>query len=497
MMKKLILLLAMYFTINSITFSQITNTFPLNDSVGIGTTTPTELLSVAGHISFDTYQRLGEKGGIFLGGGALVFSTGLFNVAIGGDALHYNTSGHGNIAIGGDALRNNTIGYENSAVGNVCMFNNTKGNNNTSYGSSALYFNSIGNDNTAVGNGSLGDNTKGNSNVAVGIYAAAFNIKGSYNTAIGSQSYFSNTKGMNNTACGANALFFPTHGSDNTAVGYQADFTGNFTNSTVIGANASVDANNKVRIGNSSILSNGGQVEWTAYSDARIKTRIKENVPGLEFINLLQPVTYHFDVDKQNTLLGKKNMEKTEGMYDIEKIQWSGFLAQDVEAAAKKIKYDFSGVDNSGEIMGLRYAVFVVPLVKAVQELSQQNDEMQQEIDDLKNQIENKPISTSSNTNAGFAELKISDENTSVLGQNIPNPFNASTLIPFRIPKNCSDASIMILNAAEGKVITVIPITCSETHISIDAGTLASGTYTYSLIVDGKIIATKQMVIAK
>jgi hypothetical protein len=65
-----------------------------------------------------------------------------------------------------------------------------------------------------------------------------------------------------------------------------------------------VDASNKVRIGNASVSSNGGQVSWTAYSDARIKTKVKENVPGLEFINLLKPVTYHFDVDKQNEIMG-------------------------------------------------------------------------------------------------------------------------------------------------------------------------------------------------
>jgi hypothetical protein len=57
-------------------------------------------------------------------------------------------------------------------------------------------------------------------------------------------------------------------------------------------------------------------------------------------------------------------MKKVEGMYDIEKITFTGFLAQDVETAAKKINYDFSGLDKSGEILGLRYAEFVVPLVK-------------------------------------------------------------------------------------------------------------------------------------
>jgi hypothetical protein len=135
------------------------------------------------------------------------------------------------------------------------------------------------------------------------------------------------------TVFGANAMINNTTGSSNSAFG-----TG------VLSQNLSGIGNsgfNKVRIGNASVSSNGGQVSWTAYSDARIKTKVKENVPGLEFINLLKPVTYHFDVDKQNEIMGVTNNEKVEGMYDIEKITFTGFLAQDVETAAKKINYDF------------------------------------------------------------------------------------------------------------------------------------------------------------
>ena len=58
--------------------------------------------------------------------------------------------------------------------------------------------------------------------------------------------------------------------------------------------------------------------------------------------------------------------------YEKENIVYSGFLAQEVEATAKHLGYDFSGVDkpkNDKDFYGLRYAEFVVPLVKAVQEM--------------------------------------------------------------------------------------------------------------------------------
>jgi trimeric autotransporter adhesin len=64
--------------------------------------------------------------------------------------------------------------------------------------------------------------------------------------------------------------------------------------------------------------------------------------------------------------LRKKDSEALKG-----KMLQTGFIAQEVEVAAKSVGFDFSGVDapkNENDFYGLRYAEFVVPLVKAVQE---------------------------------------------------------------------------------------------------------------------------------
>ena len=69
----------------------------------------------------------------------------------------------------------------------------------------------------------------------------------------------------------------------------------------------------------------------------------------------------------------------------------TGFIAQEVEAAAKKHKYNFSGVDkpdNKDGLFGLRYSEFVVPLVKAVQQLSKQIDELKLRIDKVEAMLE-------------------------------------------------------------------------------------------------------------
>lgn len=95
-------------------------------------------------------------------------------------------------------------------------------------------------------------------------------------------------------------------------------------------------------------------------------------MPGLDFIKKLNPVTYHLDMDaiarlmKTPEELRKKDSEDLKGA-----LLQTGFIAQEVEQAAKETGFDFSGVDapkNDTDFYGLRYAEFVVPLVKAVQE---------------------------------------------------------------------------------------------------------------------------------
>lgn len=50
---------------------------------------------------------------------------------------------------------------------------------------------------------------------------------------------------------------------------------------------------------------------------------------------------------------------------------------------------------------------------------------------------------------------------------------------------------------ALGEVASVIPVSCNEDHLSVDAGILSSGTYSYTLYVDGKLIDTKEMILTK
>jgi hypothetical protein len=356
--------------------------------------------------------------------------TGIQNTANGVFALFSNYNGYNNTANGMSTLYSNTTGYDNTANGAYALVSNTIGHDNTANGAAALYRNTTGDFNTASGKDALYQNTTGGYNTANGVSALQANTTGTDNTASGYAALYSNSTGSHNTAIGGQTLNLTTASEYNTAVGWGAGSYGydNGWNNVFLGANTRVNGNgyynviaigqdvtctesSQVRVGNTATSSIGGQVGWTTLSDVRMKTNVQENVKGLEFIKLLHPVTYNLDAGKIDAWLKKNLPEKNKNIStrvnqvmqkarnEKSKIRYSGFLAQDVEKAARQIGYDFSGVDapkNDNGLYGLRYAEFVVPLVKAVQELNvkfekteEENEELKRENESIKQQNEN------------------------------------------------------------------------------------------------------------
>ncbi len=360
-------------------------------------------------------------------------TTGNHNTGVGAYALLSNTIASGNTATGFQSLMNNLGGTLNTANGAFSLFTNRSGGNNTAMGYRSLYFNT-GNNNTAVGTHSLASNTTGTGNTAQGADALKSNTTGSRNTAVGSGALFSITLGNENTAVGDAALFNVTinnantaigHaallkniGNSNTAVGYLAmvsmfngisntglgartDVTnGSFSNATAVGYEAIVNASNKVRIGNAAVTVIEGQVPFTTPSDGRFKFGVQEDVRGLDFIMQLRPVTYQFDVKKFDADLGVAADQMGSGYNEALQLRRSGFIAQEVEQAALKTGYNFSGLikpKDPKEHYSLSYDAFVVPLVKAMQEQQQTIDEQNKKIAELQQQLDEiKKLLTSS-----------------------------------------------------------------------------------------------------
>jgi hypothetical protein len=493
----------------------------------IGTTDAQPLIfrinnTKAGYIDYST-------GAVGLGYLSLNSNTATGNTALGYEAGYSNTSGSNNTALGNSALFANSTGIQNTATGTFALFSSTTGSNNVANGFDALESNTTASNNTAVGTLALHASNAGN-NTAVGYQSLYSNSGGGDNTAVGYESLYSNSNGNNNTAVGEYALSNNTAGSSLTAVGEGANVSGGgHLFSSAFGESSIITADYQVAIGSNYIQSIGGYANWTNLSDGRVKKNIKQNVPGLEFINKLQPITYNLDLDVADQIVQRPAMRDREGKIiqpSVQQLQarqtkqqivYSGFVAQDVEKAAKKLNYDFSGVDaakNEHDLYGLRYSDFVVPLVKAVQELSRKNDslnlkmtqfenlkiEQDEKIVDLQRQIDELKAMVTPGSTSNIKPLAKSGGQTpnnmeASLQQNIPNPFNQSSIIRFFVPASAGDVSLVVTDASGKKVKQFDDLSKGSGSVSIEANALSSGSYLYSLIVDGKTIATKQMIL--
>lgn len=494
-------------------------------NVGIGTTTPGAKLEVAGNIKITggspgagkvltsdvnglaSWTTVASSGAwTTTGNSGTVDGTNFIGTT---DDIPFNIRVNNQKAGRIDRyLQNTFLGYH---TGNA----NTTGLANSAFGYSALSSNTTGAGNNAFGSGALTDNTTGGQNTATGSSALSDNTTGNYNTASGYQALYRNTTGNYNTAVGWGALGQTTTGSYNTAIGYNAYPTAyTYSNTISIGQNSQqVGTTNSIVLGNSSNDYFWCQVNVTVGSDKRIKDDIKEDVPGLAFIGKLRPVTYRYNVHRENEILGVENDGNWDGKYNIEKKTMTGFIAQEVEQAANQIGYNFSGVDkpkNDKGIYGLRYAEFVVPLVKAVQEQQQMidslkaeavnqnaiNKSLQQQIDNL---ISNNSNHSNSINNGNTVNIKVNlnDKNVVVLEQNIPNPFAEQTIINYNLPDDFARAQIIFLDQS-GKLIKAVDLTEKGRGIlNVFASDLTNGIYTYSLIVDGQTMETKKMIKTK
>jgi len=351
-----------------------------------------------------------DNGTVSIGAGAFSGNnnTSPFLTAIGAGALHNNITnpntaigGYANTAVGQFSLFANTTGENNTALGSEALRATTTGKFNTAVGSLAMQYNTTGFNNTSLGYVSLSNNLTGSGNTALGAGALLLN-EGDENTVVGSSAMLGVPhSGSFNTVLGAQALRNPIGGNSNTAIGYKADLSNSnaavtLSNATAIGSNALVDASNKIRLGDGNVTVVESNGVFNTVSDGRFKYNIKEDVKGLDFIMQLRPVTYQFDAKKQEDFTkgiisaAQLNSHAIPAAYNENNgIKRTGFIAQEVEAAAQKTGYDFDGVKmpaTDKQYYSLSYASFVVPLVKAMQEqqhvidtLKKQNELLQQQ----------------------------------------------------------------------------------------------------------------------
>lgn len=472
------------FTVTNTSSQWISNsssTFCNSGNVGIGTDNPTAKFEVSGGDA--------KINGISIGRGNSSIES---NIAAGQQALYNNISGFSNTVYGNQAMFSNSDGYDNSAIGENALYSNANGIQNTAVGNGTLYYNVSGYGNTATGNGALLNN---------GAVPNPFSApEASYNSANGFFSLFYNTTGSYNAGFGTATLNSNTTGSYNTAMGAFSDVAEEkLDNATAVGANTLVNSSNKIRLGdvNVSIVESAAG-SWTT-SDGRFKTNIREEVPGLSFIKRLRPVLYNFDAAAFDDFLSqhlpdsikakrKAAMKKLNALSRANQIVQTGFIAQEVAEAAKEAKYDFNGVhvpESNTDNYSLSYEKMVVPLVKAVQELAAQNEELRKEIEKLKAMAQDK------------ASGPVVTVSSATLSQNTPNPANSNTVIKYSLPANIQSAQLIITGERGEKLKEIILNKETSGAVNINTANMNPGTYQCALYVNGSLVAVKQMLVAR
>ncbi len=437
----------------------------------------------------------GGSSSIYCGiGSAMSLAGGTDNAFFGYRSGQLTTTGNSNCFMGSYSGMLNALGNENVYVGLFSGFqadasgntfvgaytgqNTTTGGENVFVGRNAGLSNGIESVNTYVGY-SAGENANGYKNVFLGAFAGTGNLAGSANVYTGA-----GTGGA------------VVNGGGNTFTGHSSGASGDFNNSGAFGSSAVANANDMIRLGNTAITSLECQVALTVTSDARLKQNIQANVPGLSFINQLRPVTYNYDIDAmdkyQNSSQEWANSpERQAAKVEQEKIVYTGFLAQEVEQAAKSVDYNFSGVDAPNaqkSYYGLRYSEFVVPLVQAVQEQQTIIDDQNVKIENLSAQIEElKSMMRAS----GIGNVPATNRIMPVS----PNPVRDGA-IQVKYEMSSSNEAQIVVTDIKGQVVYNSTATANG-QFTIDSATLAAGEYFVSMIIDGQKTSSQRFVVVR
>ena len=316
-----------------------------------------------------------------------------FNIGIGKDVFKALTEGDDNVAIGTNAGQALTTGSDNLFVGRDCGYGITTGEKNVCIGATSMGNNDTESHNLAIGFSTLNAAINGGEqNTAIGNYSGDAITSADGNTVVGYNVGSALTAGGSNVMIGQATGNSCDNGATNIIIGALSDTSaGNANEQIVIGYNQTAVGDNifSLGVGNTNRVYNnfGSNASWTRSSDERLKKDIKTNEDcGLDFINDLRTVTFKWKApSEQPKEFTSHDPEKTEPSH---KDKLYGFIAQEVKSVLDKHNItDFNGWNSAPDgdnnsIESISYEMFVIPLVKSIQELSKKVEDLEKKLED-------------------------------------------------------------------------------------------------------------------
>lgn len=286
----------------------------------------------------------------------------------------------------------------------------------------------------------------------------------------------------------------------------------------------SLNYNGLIPINTAAIIELNQKVEKATLSDQTIKTNVQDLTGSLDKVLEMRGVSY----DWNHTVHPELNLDSANHV---------GFIAQEMQVIDPRLTYV---ADDS--LLHVEYDKVVPILAEAIQELNDslvardsvittqqlmidslalQNASQQATIDTMQNTITelNNRLSQLENCLSGILpylcqlshsaiqantpekqeevrknlNVTLSNRSAIVLDQNVPNPFAEQTVINFSIPETVKKAQIHFYDGNGRFMNSVEVIERGLGSVTVFGSDLSTGVYTYTLVADGQVVATKKM----
>ena len=219
-------------------------------------------------------------------------------------------------------------------------------------------------------------------------------------------------------------------------------------------------------------------------SDQKFKQNIKPISNSLDLIMKIRGVRYNYIPESKRTITFEGKTTEIKMNFDYDKSQ-IGYIAQELELIVPElVKTDENGYK------AVNYCQMVALLTEGIKEQQNEIEVLQAEVENLKAasilKNENSKIVPSGNN---------TDTKLSWLKQNNPNPFSQNSTIEMYINLSSKDVSLRVYDLTGVQLKTFTIESRGYFNLPISADSFKPGQYLYSLIIDGKEIDTKKMVI--
>jgi hypothetical protein len=218
---------------------------------------------------------------------------------------------------------------------------------------------------------------------------------------------------------------------------------------------------------------------WIHTSDMRLKTNVVSVSDALSKVMDLNGVYFNW----------KKTPDTDHQI---------GFLAQEVEKVLPEVV-----VKDAAGNYGLAYGSITALLVNAMKEQQQQLVEKDKKMEELVNEIAAIKNRLNQIDHAGASQqqktsaIKQDENKLPELEQNIPNPSAEKTTIQYYVPSSALNAFVKIYSET-GSEIKSIPVTSRGSgSLEISLKSMASGNYSYVLVIDNNVADKKQLTVSK